>query len=117
MATYLSSDSSPASRYLFSNFYIQSQKGESNNIIISLWTYIYWLSFLATWFVLPFYQEYFYSREKTISLKIKDSLKRNLIFYLLLGAIFLIVLIIMMFQGKLKEISVFQLVGGLANCL
>ena len=85
--------------------------------MIKLWTIIYWLSFLGTWFVLPFFQEYFNSRKKTLQGRMRDSIKTNLIFYLILGGIFFLVLLCFIIQGKMADISVLQLMGGLSNCL
>lgn len=55
--------------------------------ILGLWRFNYWSSFLLMWLVLPFLQEYYRSGEFTQMNKIKDSIKRNLRFYLIVGSI------------------------------
>lgn len=68
----------------------QDEEQQYDTLIVDLWTTLYWLNFLLTWFLLPIYMEYENAGYFTFKQKILQSLKINLIFYAV-GAVFTII--------------------------
>lgn len=76
----------------YSSFHKNSEESEEIlKLIKILWNILYWTVYVLSWLVIPIFQEYEASGDLTFIGKLKRSLKRNLIFYLiifLVGSIF-----------------------------
>ncbi|CAI5756138.1 unnamed protein product [Candida verbasci] len=77
----------------------------SNNIILLLWKLNYWITFLLTWLILPFLQEFFKSGQISTIGKIKDSIISNLKYQIILIGIFIICIIYLYFEIGLNFTS------------
>lgn len=66
-----------------------------------LWRFIYWSSQFLTWIILPLMQSYSMAGDFTSWDKFKSALRANLIYYSSYGAIFLILLVYVVFKNGL----------------
>ena len=85
-------------------YYTYSEKKNDNEIenylLDLLYKIIYWFLFVCSWIFIPLMQEYEDSGDFTKKKKLIRSIKNNLIFYLILGVISLLLLVIGFFVWK-----------------
>ena len=81
--------------------------------MINIWRVIYWISFAACWFVLPFLQEYHSSNDKNTIDKIKYSLKSNTIFYVIYFVVVLLILAFLFIENT--ELDLKLIITGMTN--
>ncbi|XP_019463615.1 PREDICTED: LMBR1 domain-containing protein 2 homolog A-like isoform X1 [Lupinus angustifolius] len=79
------------------------------------WSWSYWSTFLLTWAAAPLIQGFEDAGDFTVSERLKTSLHVNLIFYLILGSIGLIGLIILIMMRKAWTGSLLGLAMALSN--
>ncbi|CAL0325112.1 unnamed protein product [Lupinus luteus] len=79
------------------------------------WSWSYWSTFLLTWAVAPLIQGFEDAGDFTVSERLKTSVHVNLIFYLILGSIGLIGLIILIMMRKTWTGSLLGLAMALSN--
>lgn len=73
----------------------------SDNVLTKLWRFIYWTSQILTWFILPIMQSYSMAGDFTTVDKLKSAVRANLIYYSSFGAIFIVLLIYVIFKSGL----------------
>lgn len=73
----------------------------SDRALTKLWRFIYWSSQFLTWLVLPIMQSYSMAGDFTTIDRLKSALKVNFIYYSSFGAIFLVLLIYVIFRDGL----------------
>lgn len=73
----------------------------SDNVLTKLWRFIYWTSQILTWLVLPIMQSYSMAGDFTTVDKLKSAVRANLIYYSSFGAIFIVLLIYVIFKSGL----------------
>lgn len=73
----------------------------SDNVLTKLWRFIYWTSQILTWLILPIMQSYSMAGDFTTIDKIKSAVRANLIYYSSFGAIFMVLLIYVIFKNGL----------------
>ncbi|KAA6381734.1 MAG: hypothetical protein EZS28_022740 [Streblomastix strix] len=78
----------------------------SGNAFNIIWNIIYWSSFINVWVIIPFFQSYYQSGGFTIKQRIFDSIRANLIFYVIVGVIALVVFIILVATMNLQLQSI-----------
>ncbi|KFK25335.1 hypothetical protein AALP_AA8G099400 [Arabis alpina] len=71
-----------------------------NGAISFLWSWSYWSTFLLTWAVVPLIQGYEDAGDFTVSERLKTSVHANLVFYLILGFIGLLGLILLIMMHR-----------------
>ncbi|XP_021725423.1 LMBR1 domain-containing protein 2 homolog A-like [Chenopodium quinoa] len=77
--------------------------GHYNGVISFLWSWSYWSTFLLTWAVVPLIQGYEDAGDFTLTERLKTSVHVNLVFYLIVGSIGLLGLILLFtMRRKLK---------------
>lgn len=67
------------------------------NVIRAIWQIMYWVIYVLSWLVIPIFQEYEMAGDFSFSKKLSRSIKRNLLFYILiflLGSLFVAYLIL-----------------------
>nr|XP_043607883.1 LMBR1 domain-containing protein 2 homolog [Erigeron canadensis] len=74
--------------------------GHDNGAISFFWSWSYWSTFLLTWLVVPLIQGYEDSGDFTVRERLKTSIHVNLVFYLILGFIGLVGLILLIMMRK-----------------
>lgn len=77
--------------------------GHYNWVISFSWSWSYWSTFLLTWAVVPLIQGYEDAGDFTVTERLKTSVHVNLVFYLIIGFIGLIGLILLITMGKNQE--------------
>lgn len=77
----------------------------SDRALIKLWRFIYWSSQFLTWLVLPVMQSYSMTGDFTTLDRLKSAIKVNFIYYSSIGAIFLVLLIYVVFRVGLDFAS------------
>ncbi|KAL1328100.1 hypothetical protein AAHE18_13G349800 [Arachis hypogaea] len=70
-------------------------RGDHNVAISVLWSLTYWSTFLLTWTVIPTIQGFEDAGDFTVKTRLKTSIHANLVFYLSLGSVTLIGLILL----------------------
>lgn len=73
----------------------------SDNVLTKLWRFIYWTSQILTWLILPIMQSYSMAGDFTTVDKLKSAVRANLIYYSSFGAIFIVLLIYVIFKSGL----------------
>lgn len=73
----------------------------SHNVLTKLWRFIYWTSQFLTWLLLPIMQSYSMAGDFTTGDKLKSAIRANLIYYSSFGAIFIVLLIYVIFENGL----------------
>ncbi|XP_013643076.2 LMBR1 domain-containing protein 2 homolog A-like isoform X2 [Brassica napus] len=71
-----------------------------NGAISFLWSWSYWSTFLLTWAVVPLIQGFEDAGDFTVSERLKTSLHVNLVFYLVLGFVGLLGLILLIMMHR-----------------
>lgn len=74
--------------------------GHYNGVISFFWSWSYWSTFLLTWAVVPLIQGYEDAGDFTVTERLKTSIHVNLVFYLIVGSIGLIGLIVLITMRK-----------------
>lgn len=69
--------------------------GHYNGVISFFWSWSYWSTFLLTWAVVPLIQGYEDAGDFTMTERLKTSVHVNLVFYLIVGSIGLVGLILL----------------------
>mmetsp|Transcript_537 Transcript_537/g.1885 ORF Transcript_537/g.1885 Transcript_537/m.1885 type:complete len:734 (+) Transcript_537:130-2331(+) len=72
------------------------------NVLVVLWTVVYWVTLFLTWFVYPIMQTYSMTGEFTFTDKMRTAIKSNLLLYSIMGAVMAIIVIIYLVQTHLK---------------
>uniref|UniRef100_A0A803MCL2 LMBR1-like membrane protein n=1 Tax=Chenopodium quinoa TaxID=63459 RepID=A0A803MCL2_CHEQI len=81
----------------------ETVNGHYNGVISFLWSWSYWSTFLLTWAVVPLIQGYEDAGDFTLTERLKTSVHVNLVFYLIVGSIGLLGLILLFtMRRKLK---------------
>ncbi|EPY52109.1 LMBR1-like membrane protein [Schizosaccharomyces cryophilus OY26] len=78
------------------------------DVSIFKWRVLYWTTFTATWFILPFIQEYIESQFPTVETRVKDSLYKNLRYYTLLTFLSLVVIAYLRFTLRTMSFANFK---------
>lgn len=71
----------------------------SDNVLTKLWRFIYWTSQFLTWLLLPIMQSYSMAGDFTTTDKLKSAIRANFIYYSSFGAIFVVLLIYVIFKN------------------
>ncbi|ELP88271.1 hypothetical protein EIN_226440 [Entamoeba invadens IP1] len=58
-----------------------------NDVLQIMWTVIYWLSFVVMWTVIPYFMSYPFAGDFTVLERCRTAIRRNVIFYLIVGAV------------------------------
>ncbi|KNA19156.1 hypothetical protein SOVF_064200 [Spinacia oleracea] len=74
--------------------------GHYNGVISFFWSWSYWSTFLLTWAVVPLIQGYEDAGDFTMTERLKTSVHVNLVFYLIVGSIGLVGLILLFTMGR-----------------
>lgn len=74
--------------------------GHDNGGISFFWSWSYWSTFLLTWLVVPLIQGYEDAGDFTVRERLKTSIHVNLVFYLILGLIGFIGLVLLIMMRK-----------------
>ena len=69
-----------------------------HNRIMTLWSLMYWSIQILTWLILPFFQEYYNSGAFTPKERVRESLYINGLFYGVMLAIGVVVIIYLMIK-------------------
>lgn len=77
------------------------------------WNVLYWVSFVMCWLVYPLMQNYSTSGEFNFTGKLKDTIKENVCFYSVLGAVGVAFLIL--YVVVTKSFNLFSLCKALSN--
>ncbi|XP_057541843.1 uncharacterized protein LOC130820472 [Amaranthus tricolor] len=77
--------------------------GHYNQVISFFWSWSYWSTFLLTWAVVPLIQGYEDAGDFTMTERLKTSVHVNLVFYLIVGSIGLIGLILLITMRRNLE--------------
>lgn len=72
------------------------------NVLVVLWTVVYWVTLFLTWFVYPIMQTYSMTGEFTFTDKMRTAIKSNLLLYSIMGAVMAVIVIIYLVQTHLK---------------
>ncbi|WLF78768.1 hypothetical protein PVL30_002511 [Lodderomyces elongisporus] len=73
-----------------------------DKVILYIWKSNYWTTFILTWLILPMLLEYYRSGHKDTIRKIKDSIRENIKFQLIMLGVSLIGLIYLLIEVKLS---------------
>ncbi|KAL6454325.1 LOW QUALITY PROTEIN: hypothetical protein SBY92_003787 [Candida maltosa Xu316] len=73
-----------------------------DKVILYMWKSNYWITFLLTWLILPMLLEFYRSGHNTTLSKIKDALKENLKFQLIMLTIAVFNILYLMFEVGLS---------------
>jgi len=87
----------------------------SSSALYHLCSVIYWVSFLLTWFTIPFQQMYYLSGYFTPQQRMRDSLKENFKFYVASGIIMIILIVYVSVLNHVDALSIPALAMGMAN--
>ncbi|KAI5962686.1 uncharacterized protein KGF55_003762 [Candida pseudojiufengensis] len=87
----------------------------SDNIILYIWKSNYWITFLLTWLILPMLLEYYRSGHNDPMNKIKDSIKENLKFQIIMLGVSIIGLIYLLIEVGLNFNHIKLMVIALAH--
>ena len=66
---------------------------EAHRTMFPVWSAVYWSAFVLTWFTIPLLQGYFEAGDFTFKDRMMSSLKDNLKFYGIVGALFVIFIV------------------------
>lgn len=77
----------------------------SDDALTKLWRFIYWTSQFLTWLVLPIMQSYSMAGDFTRLDKLRSAIRANLIYYSTFGAIFLLLLLYILFNYGLHNFT------------
>ncbi|TKY60249.1 LMBR1 domain-containing protein A [Spatholobus suberectus] len=86
-----------------------------NGGISFFWSWSYWSTFLLTWAVVPLIQGFEDAGDFTVSERLKTSLHVNLVFYLIVGSIGLLGLILLIMMHKHRSGSLLGLAMACSN--
>ena len=97
--------------------YSDTKKDNSVNDILTIgYKFIYWSLFLCSWIFVPLMQEYEDSGDFTKKRKFFRSIRNNIIFYTILGIIFIVFIVVafIYYKGVVDSLKTF--VFSLMNC-
>ncbi|KAL4503388.1 hypothetical protein ABPG72_000994 [Tetrahymena utriculariae] len=83
--------------------------------MVWVWRAVYWITFIFTWFILPFFQDYEAAGEFDVQGRVKRSIKINLMIILGIGAIGLLFIVYLLISGKISWDNMEGFLIGLAN--
>lgn len=86
-----------------------------DQVILYLWKSNYWITFLLTWLILPFLQEFFRSGHFNKFSKLKDALKRNLKFQLVVLGVSLLGVVYLLFEVGLTVLNLKLMVIAISH--
>lgn len=73
-----------------------------NGVISFFWSWSYWSTFLLTWAVAPLIQGFEDAGDFTVTERLKTSIRVNLVFYLVVGSIGLLGLVLLIIMHGLR---------------
>ena len=97
--------------------YSDTKKDNSVNDILTIgYKFIYWSLFFCSWIFVPLMQEYEDSGDFTKKRKFFRSIRNNIIFYTILGIIFIVFIVVafIYYKGVVDSLKTF--VFSLMNC-
>lgn len=86
-----------------------------NGVISFFWSWSYWSTFLLTWAVAPLIQGFEDAGDFTVTERLKTSIRVNLVFYLVVGSIGLLGLVLLIIMHGLRIGSVLGLAMACSN--
>uniref|UniRef100_A0A1D1ZDF8 LMBR1 domain-containing protein 2 A n=1 Tax=Anthurium amnicola TaxID=1678845 RepID=A0A1D1ZDF8_9ARAE len=89
--------------------------GHDKGGITFFWIWSYWSTFALTWAVVPTIQSYEDAGDFTVTQRLKTSIRANLIFYLSVGSIGLIGLILFIIIHKNRSVDIMGLAMACSN--
>lgn len=79
--------------------------GHDKGGIAFFWSWSYWSTFLLTWAVVPLIQGYEDAGDFTLKERLKTSIRENLVFYLIVGAVGLFGLILLLLMHRNRPLG------------